>query len=65
MQNKKPAPQSRCEDCEYYDYDDRYDEYYCRMDLDEDEAERFARGNTGSCPFYKKYDEYMSVRKQN
>ena len=65
MQNKKPAPQSRCEDCEYDDYDDRYNEYYCRMDLDEDEAERFARGNTGSCPFYKKYDEYMSVRKQN
>ena len=38
----------RCEDCWNYNYDEEADEYYCRMDLDEDEAERFARGNTGS-----------------
>ena len=31
----------------------------------EDEAERFSRGQTGVCPYYKPYDEYMSVRKQN
>ena len=28
---------SQCETCWYYDYDEEYDEYYCMMDLDEDE----------------------------
>ena len=36
-----------------------------RVKEDEDEAERFARGQTGVCPYYKPYDEYLSVRKQN
>ena len=27
-----------CETCWYYDYDEEFDEYYCMMDLDEDEA---------------------------
>ena len=65
MENKRLTPQSKCEDCEFYDYDEQYDEYYCKQDLDEDEAESFSRGQTGVCPYYKPYDEYMSVRKQN
>ena len=65
MKSERKTPQSKCEDCEYYDYDERYNEYYCKMSLDEDEAERFAAGHTGACPYFKPYDEYMSVRKQN
>ena len=33
--------QHDCESCWYYDYDEEYDEYYCMMDLDEDEVYRF------------------------
>lgn len=33
---------TECETCWYYDYDEEYDEYYCMMDLDEDEVYRIA-----------------------
>ena len=65
MENKKKAIKSRCDDCEYYDYDEYYDRMYCKNDLDEDEMERFIRRQTASCPYFKAYDEYLSVRKQN
>ena len=29
---------SNCDTCWYYDYDEEFDEYYCMMDLDEDEV---------------------------
>ena len=29
---------NECESCWHYDYDEEYDEYYCLMDLDEDEV---------------------------
>ena len=29
---------TQCDTCWYYDYDEEYDEYYCMMDLDEDEV---------------------------
>lgn len=32
---KKPA--ARCEDCEFYDYDENWETYTCRVSLDEDE----------------------------
>ena len=28
---------NECDSCWYYDYDEEFDEYYCMMDLDEDE----------------------------
>ena len=65
MENKKDGLKSRCEDCEFYDYDEYYGEMYCKADLDEDEMERFARQATANCPYFKFYDEYTSVRKQN
>ena len=56
---------SNCESCVFYDYDEFYDTYTCRQNLDEDEAERFAAGQYSYCPYYKYYDEYKSVQKQN
>ncbi|MBQ8207939.1 MAG: hypothetical protein IJZ89_04300 [Clostridia bacterium] len=56
--------QSRCEDCEFYDYDEECDCYYCKMSLDEDEMIRFLSGKNSACPYYKFYDEYKSVNKQ-
>ena len=52
-----------CETCEHYDYDEEYEEYLCKIDMDEDEYLRFMSNKT--CPYYKFYDEYKSVQKQN
>ena len=54
-----------CEQCAYYDYDEEYDEYYCSVNLDEDEMEKYMSGNTNSCHYFTLYDEYKVVRKQN
>ena len=68
---KKPAagrcedrPHTRCEDCEFYDYDEELDAYVCQVNLDEDEMISFISGQTGRCPYYRYYDEYKSVHKQ-
>ncbi len=67
--SKKNSPtekaRSSCESCIYYDYDEFYQEYVCRADLDEDEMGDCLFGNTGFCPLYRFYDEYKSVQKQN
>ncbi len=60
---KKQA--TNCESCEYYDYDAYYGIFSCRQQLDEDESVRFMTGQFQSCPYYKFYDEYKSVQKQN
>lgn len=54
-----------CETCSNYVYDEQQDEYYCDVNLDEDEMARFLRGYTKDCPYYDFYDEYKIVRKQN
>ena len=54
-----------CESCEHYDYDEEYEAFVCKLDLDEDEYLKFITNNTQNCPYYKYYDEYKSVRRQN
>lgn len=56
---------TNCESCVNYVLDEEYGEYYCKIDLDEDEMERYAAGRYRSCPHYRFFDEYLSVRKQN
>ena len=51
-------------DCEFYDYDENWETYTCRVSLDEDEMGRFTSGQTGRCPYFRYYDEYKSVHKQ-
>ena len=63
QQQKQPV-QSRCEDCEFYDYDEELDAYVCDVALDEDEMAQFVQGCTGRCPYFRFYDEYKSVHKQ-
>ena len=60
---KKQAP--NCETCTFYDYDEEYDEYYCRVNMDQDDMARLGASSRAVCPFYRMYDEYKSVRKQN
>ena len=46
-------------------YDDEYDSDVCSINLDEDELIRFMSGSDFNCPYFKFYDEYKMVRKQN
>lgn len=54
-----------CDSCMYYDYDEYMEAYICTLDLDEDEMIRFLGHPYSSCPYYKFYDEYKTVQKQN
>ena len=51
--------------CAYFDYDDDYEEYVCIMNMDEDEAVRYYSGSHQNCPYFRFYDEYKVVQKQN
>ena len=53
-----------CETCWNYDYDEEYDEYYCMMDLDEDEVYRIFHTPQNRCPYYRQGDDYTLARRQ-
>ena len=55
---------SECETCWYYDYDEEYEEYFCMMDLDEDEVYRFFVTPKSRCPYYRQGDDYTLARGQ-
>ena len=65
MKKKKTEAQQNCESCVWYDYNEVDDMYECGVDLDEDEMLAFMTRNTKGCPYYKFYDEYKSVQRQN
>lgn len=58
-----------CEECEYFDVsgdDDDLGEKICHADLDEDDYRQYLMGSFGGgCPYFKPYDEYKVVAKQN
>ena len=54
-----------CEFCEHYCYDDEDEVYYCDVSLDEDEMARYLSGGSKGCNYFKRYDEYKLVEKQN
>ncbi len=55
---------SQCDTCWYFDYDEEFDEYYCMMDLDEDEVYRFLASAGSRCPYYRQGDDYTLARRQ-
>lgn len=61
---KEKKMQSQCDMCAYFDYDENYEEYVCIMNMDEDETARFYSSRE-SCPYFRFYDEYKIVQKQN
>lgn len=61
-QKKKATP---CESCVHYDVIDETGSMGCTVDVDEDELYRERTDSRRSCPYYRFYDEYKSVRKQN
>ena len=53
-----------CDTCWYFDYDEEYEEYYCMMDLDEDEFYRVVVTSQSRCPYYRQGDDYTLARRQ-
>ena len=63
--NKKPLPPTNCEMCVYFDTDEETGEEMCTVNLDEDEMAQFVAYANRDCPYFKFYDEYKFVQKQN
>ena len=64
MKNKNSPAQ--CDTCAYYDYIDDDGTLGCTVNIDEDDLYRELEGGRHiSCTYYKYYDEYKMVRKQN
>ncbi|MBO4308219.1 MAG: hypothetical protein J5885_00125 [Clostridia bacterium] len=63
MKNEK-SDVGCCESCVFYDYDEICDAYFCTVNLDQDDFANYLTGTARSCPYYRFYDEYKSVRKQ-
>ncbi len=55
----------QCETCAYLEYDIEQDCDICTVNLDEDELAGFYSNVKFTCPYYRFYDEYKMVRKQN
>lgn len=55
---------TQCETCWYYDYDEEFDEFYCMMDLDEDDVYRITTSPSRQCPYYRQGDDYTLARRQ-
>ena len=47
-----------CDSCVYNVYDEDDEEYYCEVDMDEDDAARLMQGHYKECPYYQLDDEY-------
>lgn len=62
---KKKIKSTPCESCAYYDVIDEDGTLGCTIDIDEDDAYRERADVRSVCTYYKFYDEYKSVQKQN
>ena len=60
----KLMEQSNCDTCVYNVYDEEDEQYYCEVDMDEDDAARLMQGQMRGCPYYQVDDEYAVVRHQ-
>lgn len=56
--------ETECENCWYYNYDEEEDEYYCAMELDEDEMYRIRADRRRRCPFFRQADDYYLPHRQ-
>ena len=54
----------RCDECAYFEYDDEDEEYYCSVNMDEDDYYRFLTDDHREGPYYRNGDEYAVVRHQ-
>lgn len=54
----------KCDDCQYYIFDEEYQEYVCDVDMDEDDYARLTAGGSRECPYWRSGNEYDVVRHQ-
>ncbi len=54
-----------CDICMYYDYNEEIEDYECNLSLDQDDYQRFRSSKSKDCPYFRFYDEYKSVQRQN
>ena len=54
----------KCALCMNYEYDEEFDCYSCTMELDQDDMERFIKGETRECPYFQQGNEYQIVKHQ-
>ena len=59
-----PSPLD-CAHCVFLSYDERTGEEFCDCDLDEDAFAALLASRSDGCPYFRLYDEYGTVRKQN
>ena len=64
MSKKKKLPESNCETCEFYDWDEDMQENVCIANLDEDEFYRIIATRQTRCPYYRQGDDYTLARRQ-
>ena len=57
-------PQSNCESCLNYEYDEEYEYFTCIMNLDEDEMRHFITCDFRQCPYFQYDNDYKIVYKQ-
>ena len=50
-----------CDSCVYNVYDEDDEEYYCEVDMDEDDAARLMQGHYKECPYYQLDDELSLI----
>ena len=55
---------NQCDSCAYNEYDEEYEEYFCSVNMDEDDCARLMSSKDDACPFYRNGDEYAVVRHQ-
>ena len=54
-----------CETCEFARVDEETGDLICDAFFDEDDMVRFMSDKSGGCKYYRAFDEYKMVRKQN
>lgn len=59
-----PDNSFQCDSCTYYTYDDYTQQYFCDVNMDEDDAIRMAGSHFKGCPYYSDGDEYKLAHKQ-
>lgn len=53
-----------CDTCAYNEYDEDFEEYFCSVDMDEDDYARYLASDRPDCPHFRNGDEYAVVRHQ-
>ncbi|GMQ56236.1 hypothetical protein AN1V17_06290 [Vallitalea sediminicola] len=55
---------NQCDYCLYLACDEETNEYYCTLNLDQDDIARLRYSQYASCPYFRMGDDYTIVRKQ-